>query len=1788
MSLAALPLSLPGYQFLEPLYTGSRTAVYRALKTIEGDSAKPYPVVIKLLQQDYPCSVELLKFRNQYTITKNLDIPGIIRPLSLEPYGNSYALVMEYLGDVSLRNYTQKHSLSITEVLAIAIQLADTLHDLYQHRIIHKDIKPANILIHPDSRQVKLIDFSIASQLPKETEEIKHPNILEGTLAYLAPEQTGRMNRGIDYRTDFYSLGVTLYELLSGQLPFRSEDPLELMHCHIAKPAPFLSDINPEIPTAIGQVIAKLMAKNAEDRYQSALGLRHDLEICLHQLKSANPIAEFQLGARDVSDRFTIPEKLYGRELEVQSLLAAFERVSLGASEMMLVAGFSGIGKTVVVNEVHKPIARQRGYFIKGKFDQFNRNIPLSAFVQAFRDLMGQLLGESDAQRQLWQTQVLTALGNNGQIIIDVIPELEQMIGAQPPVPELSGTAAQNRFYLLLQKFIGVFTTPDHPLVIFLDDLQWADTASLNLMQVLMTESAAGYMLLLGAYRDNEVFAAHPFMLTLESVKKANATVNTIALQPLGQDSLNHLIADTLHCSISLGQPLTELVMQKTQGNPFFVTQFLKALHEDGLITFDTRAGHWQCDIGAVRDAALTDDIVEFMALQLQKLPHATQLALQFAACIGAQFDLQTLAIVSQQSASEVATALWKSLQEGLILPQSEVYKFYLEAPDLQPSAPHETLNYRFLHDRIQQAAYSLIPDAQKPAMHLSIGHLLLEQSAAVEERIFAIVSQFNLGIDQVESPAERDAIAQLNLNAARKARLSAAYAASAQYCEMALHLVPHVWQQQPLFALELYLEAANSACLIGAFEQVDRAVALIYQHNADPLVQSRVLEVQIQSLIARNRLADAIRVARSILQQLGVTLPEQPTSEMLPSELERVRQQLEGIDVAALAPMNDSAKLAAMKILTSMGSAAYIGSPALYPLIVLKQIELSLEFGTTIETPYAFATYGLILCAFGGEIVAGNHSADIAIELMEKFQADRFKAKILNLVHPFTRIWQSSLQLTLEPLRLGYQAGLESGDLEFAAYCAYNRCKISYAAGNDLLQLQVEMQQYGDAIAQLKQSTALNFHQIGQQAVLNWIGESASPQDLIGTAYDETVRLAQHQAAADAYSIGTYSIHKLILTYHFDTPQAALAIAQSSEAAISSIIGTAFYGVFPFYYALTLLANWHEIDSDQRDETVTSQLDRLTHWAEHAPMNFSHRCQLIRAEQQRVLGNHAAAIELYDAAIALAKANQYLPEEALANELAAQFYLNWGKEKVAAGYLQAAYYGYAHWGAKAKTDALETRYPQLLQPILRPASQPFTVLETLAAIAPTTHTTHSRSSSSASLNHLLDFATLLKTSQAMSSTIKLDALMVMLCQTMMENSGADRSALILPQNGEWQVRVLGDLEQTLIQSVALEQNHTVPVNLIQSVKNSLTEVVIHDSKQHSMSTIDEYLNRHQPQSLVCLPLMNQGNLVGILYLENRSTGSVFTNDRLLVLNFLTTQAAIALENARLYHQVQQAFNELQQAQLQMVQSEKMSALGNLVAGVAHEINNPIGCIVGNVGAVRDSINDLFNVIDLYQQKFPQPGAEIEEELESIDLEYLRDDLPKLVKAMKDGGDRIKSISRSLRTFSRADTDMKQRFNLHEGIDSTIMILRHRLNANEKRPAIEVLNEYGDIPLVDCFPGQLNQVFMNILANAIDALDEFNQERSLAEIQAQPNQIRIRTALENRRVEVTIADNGKGMPEEVRERIFDNLFTTKEVGKGTGLGLAIARQIIVEKHGGAIWVDSEVNKGTKFTIQIPA
>ena len=1871
-------LNLASYQETDQLYAGNRTLVYRAIQT-----TTEQPVIIKVLRNPHPNFNELVHFRNQYVITRHLEHPAIVRPLALERYGNGYALVMIDEGAIALSDYWQQSSRNLREFLTIAIQLAEALHYLGQQHIIHKDIKPANILIHPETCQVQLIDFSISSLLPKEQQQLTNPNGLEGTLAYISPEQTGRMNRGIDYRTDFYSLGVTFFELLSGKLPFDSNDPMELVHCHIARLPPELGNRQQatgnreEIPPVVSDIVMKLMAKNAEERYQSALGLRHDLERCLQQWEATGEITGFELGEWDICDRFIIPEKLYGREAEVQKLLEAFERVanppesplSKGGHrgvEMILVAGFSGIGKTVVINEVHKPIVRQRGYFIKGKFDQFNRNIPFSAFLQAFRDLMGQLLGESDRDLANWKTKILSAVGENGQVIIDVIPELEQIIGKQPPVLEISGSAAQNRFNLLFGKFVRVFTTKDHPLVLFLDDLQWADSASLNLLKLLMNESETGYLLVLGAYRDNEVFPVHPLMLSLAELEKNQAVISTITLEPLALHHINQLVAETLSCSKQLAQPLTELVYQKTQGNPFFTTQFLKGLYEDELIVFKPpqfplgkggNQGGWECDIVRVRDAALTNNVVEFMAERLQKLPEATQDVLKLAACIGNQFELETLAIVCEKSQEEVAADFWGALQEGLILPISEAYKFF-QGGVKETAAKTVTVGYRFLHDRVQQAAYALIPEERKQITHYHIGQLLLQKipPEAREERIFELISQLNYGTALITQQTERDELAQLNLIACRKARAATAYQAGREYATVGLSLLGEsAWQQQYEMTLAFHNLAAELASLCGYFEVMEKLVDTVIKQARSLLEKVNVYRIKIIANVAQNQPTEAIAIAQQILQQLGVTFPKNPKEkdiEQAISEIDTLIGDRDIADLEYLPVTTDEEKIAILQITSSIVPAAYISGSLLFPLIVSLSVKLSIQYGNTSISALMYAAYAMVACNLLQDVNTGVKFGHLAARVVSQLDAKAVKPEALQVVAGFILHRKAHVKETLPLLQETYINALEVGNQDFAGHSAVVFCLHAVWCGQSLATLSEEIRSYCNGLVQLKQLTTANYCRIHWQATLNLLGIAEHPSILSGEALQEIEFLPLLRSAHDLYGLYIFHLYKLMLSYLFGELESAqkyaVEVRNYSRAGAGSFGEPALY----FYDSLSTLATlsspteeisetWEQVEQNQR------QLQQQ--WADYSPMNHQHKVDLIEAEKCRVLGEKVKAIELYDKAISGAKENGYLQEEALANELAAKFYLNWGKEKIAATYMQEAYYCYARWGAKSKTDYLEQAYPQLLTPILQ-ASEPLPTTSNPRTSNPTLATVTTTTSR-------LDFTSAIKASQTLSEEIELDALLSKLMHIVLENAGADKGVLILDNSGTWEISAQCNRNQCSLSTIPWEQTDNLPKTIINTVKRTQQTLLINNTEQDKNFTADPYLIQQHLKSLFCTPILNQGKLIGILYLENRLTTNVFTPERVEVLNLLTAQAAISIENACLYQrledynrtleqQVAERTQELQQnneelaqtlqqlktTQDELIQSEKMAALGQLVAGIAHEINTPLGAIRAAIGntdkALEASLSQLPQLLPQLnppQQadffSFLQQALSSQFSLSTREKRQIKRTLTQKLEAheianakqlahlLTEGGlhhsfesqlsllqtpqanqivqiaydiarlhsnsqninnavERASKIVFALKNYARYDHKGEKQSVQITDGMETVLELYH----NYLKKGVTVIRHYQPIPEILCYPDELVQVWTNLIHNAVQAMDS-------------KGNLEIGLHQQNQNIVVEVTDSGCGISLEIQNKIFQPFFTTKSAGEGSGLGLDIVKKII-DKHQGSIIFTSVPGK-TTFTVTLP-
>ncbi len=1530
--------NLSGYRYIEQLYQDSKTVVFRAIQTDGEFVTAPRPVVIKLLSSNYPTYQELLKFRHQYTITKNLELPGIVRTYGLEEYGQSYALVMEDFGGISLSQYHQNHCLALTDVLKIAIQIADILYDLGQERIVHKDIKPANILIHPTTQQIKLIDFSIASILSRANQDLLPPSLLEGTLAYLSPEQTGRMNRVIDYRSDFYALGVTLYELLTGQLPFEADDPLELVYCHLAHSAVSAQLVNPDIPVAVAQIVTKLMAKNAEDRYQSALGLKHDLEQCLSQWLTTGEITEFDLGGRDLVDRFIIPEKLYGRAAAVKTLLDAFARVASPATpadrtELVLVAGFSGIGKTAVINEVHKPITRQQGYFIKGKFDQLNRNIPLSGFMQAFQDLIGQILGESDTQLALWKSRILAAVGENGQVLIEVIPDLEKIIGVQSLAPELSGILGQNRFSWLAQKFIEVFATTARPLTIFLDDLQWADAASFQSIELLM--ASKGCLLLLGAYRDNEVSASHPLLLMVTKLRQSRKIVQTITLTSLDFVDINRLVADTLHCPIDRAMPLTEIIVLKTAGNPFFTTQYLKALYEDGEIVFNP-AGYWECDMGRLESLSLTANVLELMVQQLQKLPAATQQVLKLAACMGNQFNLETLSIVLEQSPALTATTLWPVLEAGLILPSGQMHQFWSEKIAAQLVAQSPEQIYRFLHDRVQQAAYSMIPAAERSLVHYRIGQLLLQKIpvTAIEEHIFVLVNHLNYGVSQIDDQATRDQLGALNLVAAQRAKRSNAEQVAKVYVEIALDLLGNEsWQRQYNLSLTLYQLGAEVAFLGSEFVRMDHYIAATIQQTRTVIDQIGVYLIKIQALTFQQQFVAAISIGQSILQKLGVYLHETPTAEDIQQAIQEVNSLIDQpdftiADIFDLPTMVDAEKIAIIQIAASIAPACHIVDSPIFSLLNALQVKLSIQHGHSPDSAISYAIYGcaLIDC---NQLEAAIEFSRLAYRFVLEADTKNQIPEIIVPVGLFLHHRYAHLQETVSMFQLGYQTGLETGKLEHVGYCGYALCLHTFWCGQSLAEIADLAQFYQQQLHDLGRLNNASYCEIVWFTAATLLGQDAD------SLLQQEQRVEQAMLAGSNLHQRIFYLHRALSRFLLgDLAGATIDISQVADS-IQGTTGTICKAGFYFYDSLIVLANipvdvgW-ELASPNEDWLVQVQENqrKLANWAAAAPMNYLHKWQLVEAEKSRVLGQRALAADRYEEAIAGAKTNGYLPEEALANELAAKFYLGWHKEKIAATYMQAAYYCYAQWGATAKTDNLEQCYLQLIAPIL-PSQQPsFNFLSTLATF---TQPLASKSNSNQEA-HAFDLVSVIQSAQALSSTIDLEELIYQLSQIILKNSGAETCLLALPNNhDQWQIRSIATVHSSCSIDPALSQplanSQDYPVNLIYWIKNHQQSTILDARKPLMIS--DQYLLKHQPPSVFGLPILKQGKIMGVLYLEHRQAADIFTENRTTVISFLCTQAAIALENARLYQRSQEGIDDVK------LQQSYLEALLNNIPHVA-------------------------------------------------------------------------------------------------------------------------------------------------------------------------------------------------------------------------------------------------------------
>ncbi len=1474
-------LALPGYQIFEIIYQGRNSVIYRGLK-LEDPQCSVIIKVAMLLK-----STADNKLQHEWKMRQLVQSAHVVKYLALKEhptYGT--VLVEEDEHTETLSHYLPKSGFDVPVFLNIALQLAEGLRDIHQGNVIHNDIKPSNILFQPDTGRVKYIDFGSAASLHQIKRITTNPDVSGGTLPYLSPEQTGRINRLLDYRTDFYSLGITFYQLLCGQLPFEVKDILQLIYCHLAKQPIAPHVVNPHIPVPLSEIVMKLLNKDAEDRYQSASGLLRDLKRCLSDLKEKGEIVPFALAQQDIPERFYVPQKLYGREHELALLIQTFERARQGRPEVIMLTGPAGTGKSVLVNELQPAIAVKKGYFLTGKFDQSNRGIAYGAITQAFQSWVKQLLfTASEEEISVWKQQILAALGKNSPLLVEVVPDLHLIIGQQPPVLTVDAEQAKNRFQLAFQNFITVLARPEHPLVLFLDDWQWADIASLKLIETMLVHPDMQGLLLMGAYRDNEVEATHPALRTLAAIQKTGTTVQTVPLSPLSIASVNQWVAEAMHSASETTLPLTTLIDQKTRGNPFFIRAFLQALYEKRLLNYSEEG--WQWDLDSIRQLPATENIIEFMAHQIQQLPPETQNILTFASYLGHRFTLPLLQLVSQTIPEQAATELQALVDSGFLFQSEE--------------------GYQFVHDRIQEAAYELVPLEQQAPMHLSIGRLLQAnlpaQPTLAQE--FEMLDHLNQGNALITSPQEQLALARLNLEVAQKAKRAIAYKAALSYLHFSEAYLRNsdIWIEHYDLASALYKEMAEIEYLNGHYEQSHKLITLLLIQLRSTLEKAEVYRLLILQKVMQAQYQDAIERGYEALRLLGIDLVDKDLASFLKIELEKIAKKLEGRTIDALfeAPLMQAAdKKAILLLLYCIYPAALLSNRTLFGVLITLIVNLTLEYGNAEQSAMGYMAYGMMLIA-KLNIKAGCSFGLLALKLSDKFHCPDYQGKINFSYATQIHHWAKPMQQADVFIERGQQYALEAGDFQCLGYISALKAMFSFHKGSPLVNINSELNQQLQLGYNQKNQVVLNVIKATQMIVLNLTGKTKN----ILKFHDENKTDVEYETSwrkeNDSYTLYNYFIFKAQAYYvHGCLEQAhqCMLTLEKVPPLPAHISAT----VHNFYYALILAALYPSVTIDlqaQYWQQLETYQQQIKIFSDNCPENFLHKYWLVKAEMARLQGKAEEAEALYDKAIEAAQEQNFIQEHALACELAAKFWLARKRPHCAKAYLYDAYNSYSRWGAKRKTEMLVCQYPDLLKASFTShlSSFPISSEETIKA----------------SSLALIDMTSVLKASQTLASEIELSKLLFNMMQVMVENAGAQTGAFWVAEADALWLQADYSLEgriQTL-QKLPLSQWEQGSRSLIEYVKHTQQPVLLGDACHDPQFRQDPYFTSHQTKSVLCMPLIQKKQLKGILYLGNNLLLHAFTEQHQQILTMLASQMAISLENAVLYESTKSITEQL-------------------------------------------------------------------------------------------------------------------------------------------------------------------------------------------------------------------------------------------------------------------------------------
>ncbi|UFW88343.1 AAA family ATPase [Bradyrhizobium barranii] len=1457
---------------IQPLWQDGDRAFCRAWRRqIHGSRAV---VLVVRPIAEHPATLDRLA--HECELREELEEAWAVRPLELIREAGRTMLVLEDPCGEPLLNLLGVR-MEPKRFLRLAVGITRAVGKLHRHGLVHKDLKPAHILVNCPDEQVRLTGFGLASRLSRERVPPEPAEFIAGSLPYMAPEQTGRMNRSVDCRSDLYSLGVIFYQMLTGALPFTGSDPLEWIHCHIARKATPPVEKSRNLPEPISQIVMKLLAKTAEERYQTAAGLEHDLQHCLAAWANHGRIDTFELGADDTPDRLLIPEKLYGRAREIETLLGSFDRaVKSGAPRSVLVAGYSGIGKSSLVQELHKVLVPSRGLLASGKFDQLKRDVPYATLVQTFQSLVRPLLSKSEGELAAWRQALQEALGANGRLMVELIPDLSLIIGEQPAPAELPARQAQNRFQLVLRRFIGVFARRTHPLVLFLDDLQWHDAATLDLIEDLLTQSDL-HLLLIGAYRSNEVDAGHPLKRKLESIRRAGVNLEEITLSPLTADDVAQLVADTLRCGRKRAAPLAKLVHQKTMGNPFFAIQFLSELAEEQLLTFDHEPARWRWDLERIHAKAYTENVVDLMLGKLIRLPEETQDALQQLACFGNMAETAELAIVLETSREQVHARLWPAIRQELIARQGTVY--------------------RFVHDRVQEAAYLLVPESSRAPAHLRIGRMLAAHVPAHkrEETSFDVVSQLNRGVALIASGQEREQLAELNLIAGQRARASAAYASALTYFTVgAALLAQDSWQRRHELAFALETSRAECEFLVGQLDIAESLLSALSKRALNAPQRATVACLRVDLYLTLGQHGRAVAIGLEYLRDVGIEWSQRPTDQETLAEYQRMWSQLPDAieDLAGLPGMTDQTSLATLAVLTRILPPAGFTDANLSALVICRAVRISLEYGNTDASCAHYAWLGRISAGRFGDYQAADKFGRLACDLVDRGEFSRFRAPVYLAVGCNVIPWTKPLRDGRVWIRRALEAAVSSGDVIYEAYSLVHLTSNMMLAGDHLKEVQNELEKSAATIRNRKVQFAADAVTAQLAVIRTMRGLTRSLGCFDDQQFDELdVERSLAGSPEPSPSETVYWIRKLQARFLSGDYAAAVGARSKAEPKLWTIPTESLIAEFHFYGALShscYCDRLSESEQQQHRDIIDAHYRQLQIWATNCPENFENRAALVGAEIARLECRDVDAMRLYEHSIQTAGRNDFPHHEGIACELAARFYAARGFDRISRVYLQDARRGYLRWGADGKVRQLDE------------LNQHLSHEETTLAVngmrigAPVEH---------------LDLATVTKVSQAISGEIVLQKLIDTLMRTAIEQAGAERGLLILLDEGEPRIQAEATtVADTLL--VNVDEQPVTPMALPESVLHFVLRVrenvILEDAAAQPSFAEDPYIRERKARSILCLPLITQGKLIGVLYLENNLAPRIFSAARSSLQKMLASQAATALENSRLYSEVQQ------------------------------------------------------------------------------------------------------------------------------------------------------------------------------------------------------------------------------------------------------------------------------------------